>query len=233
MIVISHGILSVWTCRIDEARAEPCARSAAATPSLLNNRHPASPAGGGAHALRQPARARLIPLSLRQRALSRGDWLLGARRADERQLRREKDGGEGRGETPVPGRAVQRPLHGFSPREIRERRRQHKRGERLFPPPLSLICCLATMTPPLADRSETDLTANPFAGVSLVDCSVRRGANSRFTDQVASHMCTALVSACETHSPLFCPKIPRHLRAYHAWRMFYPHHDSLLYYCCL
>lgn len=101
------------------------------------------------------------------------------------------------------------------------------------PPPLSLICCLATMTPPLADRSETDLTANPFAGVSLVDCSVRRGANSRFTDQVASHMCTALVSACETHSPLFCPKIPRHLRAYHAWRMFYPHHDSLLYYCCL
>lgn len=47
MIVISHGILSVWTCRIDEARAEPCARSAAATPSLLNNRHPASPAGGG------------------------------------------------------------------------------------------------------------------------------------------------------------------------------------------
>lgn len=102
-----------------------------------------------------------------------------------------------------------------------------------FPPPLSLICCLATMTPPHADRSETDLTANPFAGVSLVDCSVRRGAKSRFTDQVASHMCTALVSACETHSPLFCPKIPRHLRAYHAWRMFYPHHDSLLYYCCL
>lgn len=42
MIVISHGILSVWTCRIDEARAEPCARSAAATPlphSLLNNHH--------------------------------------------------------------------------------------------------------------------------------------------------------------------------------------------------
>lgn len=108
-----------------------------------------------------------------------------------------------------------------------------KRWAFVSPPPLSLICCLATMTPPLADRSETDLTANPFAGVSLVDCSVRRGANSRFTDQVASHMCTALVSACETHSPLFCPKIPRHLRAYHAWRMFYPHHDSLLYYCCL
>lgn len=230
MIVISHGILSVWTCRIDEARAEPCARSAAATPSLLNNRHPASPAGGGAHALRQPARARLIPLSPSTRALARrlasGSSESRRAAAEERERWRWGSGSDSCAWPCCPASSAWIQSSG----NTWEASSTQKRWAFV---PLSLICCLATMTPPHADRSETDLTANPFAGVSLVDCSVRRGANSRFTDQVASHMCTALVSACETHSPLFCPKIPRHLRAYHAWRMFYPHHDSLLYYCCL
>lgn len=59
------------------------------------------------------------------------------RRADERQRGREKDGGEGRGETPVPGGAVQRLLRGLGAREIRQRHREHQRGERCcFPPHL-------------------------------------------------------------------------------------------------
>lgn len=53
----------------------------------------------------------------------------GAVRADERLRGREKDGGEGRGETPVAGRAVHCPLRGFGLRKIRQRHRQHQRGE--------------------------------------------------------------------------------------------------------
>lgn len=233
MIVISHGILSVWTCRIDEARAEPCARSAAATPSLLNNRHPASPAGGGGTCIEAAgASAPDSSLSPSTRALARrlasGSSESRRAAAEERERWRWGSGRDSCAWPCCPASSAWIQSSG----NTWEASSTQKRWA-FVSPPLSLICCLATMTPPLADRSETDLTANPFAGVSLVDCSVRRGANSRFTDQVASHMCTALVSACETHSPLFCPKIPRHLRAYHAWRMFYPHHDSLLYYCCL
>lgn len=233
MIVISHGILSVWTCRIDEARAEPCARSAAATPYLLNNRHPASPAGGGGTCIEAAgASAPDSSLSPSTRALARrlasGSSESRRAAAEERERWRWGSGRDSCAWPCCPASSAWIQSSG----NTWEASSTQKRWA-FVPPPLSLICCLATMTPPLADRSETDLTANPFAGVSLVDCSVRRGANSRFTDQVASHMCTALVSACETHSPLFCPKIPRHLPAYHAWRMFYPHHDSLLYYCCL
>lgn len=187
---------------------------------------------GGAHALRQPARARLIPLSPSTRALARrrasGSSESRRAAAEERERWRWGSGRDSCAWPCCPASSAWIQSSG----NTWEASSTQKRWA-FVSPPLSLICCLATMTPPHADRSETDLNANPLAGVSLVDCSVRRGANSRFTDQVASHMCTALVSACETHSPLFCPKIPRHLRAYHAWRMFYPHHDSLLYYCCL
>lgn len=101
--------------------------------------HPASTAGGGPTCIEGTnvnapgssftvARTRAVP----PRALPLRDRLQRARRADERQRGREKDGGEGRGETLVPGCAVQRLLRGFSPREIRQRHREHQRGERCF-----------------------------------------------------------------------------------------------------
>lgn len=122
--------------------------------------------------------ARAVPLC----ALPLRDRLQRAWRADERQRGREKDGGEGRGETPVPGGAVQRLLRGFGLREIRERHREHQRGERLFFFLFTSLISCDSDTATDGAQWERDSTAYPHAGVSEADCTVdTRRANRQFT----------------------------------------------------
>ena len=118
----------------------------------------------GPQAVKAPPWTRSVPEPFPPRALPpqrQGSWR--ARRADERQQGREKDGGEGRGETPVPGRAVLRLLRGLGPREIRQRHRQHQRGERCrLHSSLFISCDNDTVT----DREQRGRGLD-YAGVSV------------------------------------------------------------------